>query len=196
MLQKIQQFDVQAMILFNRKLAHPWLDAILPWLRDSVFWIPLYIFLISWGIMNLGKKAGWWLAWAGLTVALSDQVSSGLLKNSVARVRPCRDPEVLPFINLRVEHCSGAFSFTSSHAANHFAVAMFVFASLAPVIGTKLTRWLFVWAAAICYAQVYVGVHYPLDVVGGTLVGLACGWLTSSLYLRKAKSIDRLDLKS
>jgi undecaprenyl-diphosphatase len=176
-------------VLINRKLSHPALDAILPWLRESAFWVPLYVFLVAWGILNLGKKAFWWVLSAFLTIGLSDQVSSGFIKNTVARVRPCRDPEVLPQIVLRLEHCSGAFSFTSSHAANHFALAMFVFASLAPTLGTKITRWLFVWAAAICYAQMYVGVHYPLDVLGGTLVGLLCGWLTAKLYIFRTKNI-------
>ncbi len=188
MLRILQQFDFQAMIFFNRKLENPVFDTIMPWLRESIFWAPLYLYLIAWGLMNLGKKGMWWVAWAILTVALSDQVSSGIIKKSVARLRPCSDPDVFPYITLRLEHCSGAFSFTSSHAANHFALAMFIFASLRPVIGTKLTRWLFVWAASICYAQVYVGVHYPLDVFCGSIVGLACGWLTSSLYLRKAKA--------
>lgn len=190
MLQKLQQFDVQAMIFFNRKLENPVFDTVMPWLRESVFWAPFYLFLIGWGIMNLGKKAGWWVAWAILTIALSDQVSSGFIKKTVERVRPCRDPEVFPYISLRLENCSGAYSFTSSHAANHFALAMFVFASLAPVTGTKLTRWMFVWAASICYAQVYVGVHYPLDVLCGSLVGIACGWVTSGFYLRKARALD------
>jgi undecaprenyl-diphosphatase len=67
---------------------------------------------------------------------------------------------------------------------------MFVFASLTPVIGSKLTRWMFVWAASICYAQVYVGVHYPLDVLCGSLVGIGCGWITSSFYLRRARALD------
>ncbi len=196
MLQKLQQFDVQWLILLNRKWENSFFDALMPWLRESVIWAPLYLYLIAWGLMNLGKKGAWWVAWAILTIALSDQVSSGFIKNTVARIRPCHDPEVLPLITLRLPNCSGAFSFTSSHAANHFALAMYVFASLAPVLGTKLTRWLFVWAAAICYAQVYVGVHYPLDIVGGVIVGLLCGRFTSWLYLKKAKTIGLKRLTS
>jgi membrane-associated phospholipid phosphatase len=188
--EKILQYDVKAMVLINRKMANPFFDWILPWLRESTFWVPLYIFLIAWGIMNLGRKALWWVLSAFLTIGLSDQVSSGFIKNTVARVRPCRDPEVLPQILLRLEHCSGAFSFTSSHAANHFALAMFIYASLVNTVPSRITGWLFLWAAAIGYAQVYVGVHYPLDVLGGTLVGLVCGWLTSKLYLLKTKHMD------
>lgn len=196
MLQKLQQIDLQIMIFFNRKLENGLFDTVMPWLRESIFWIPLYLYMISWGLINLGKKAGWWVAWALLTITVSDQISSSFLKKTIARIRPCRDPEVIPYISLRLEHCSSAFSFTSSHAANHFALAMYVFASLAPVIGTRLTRWLFLWAAAICYAQVYVGVHYPLDIVGGTVVGLGSGWLTSRLYLLKASDIEKEELKN
>ena len=178
------------MVMINRKLSHPLLDQILPWLRESILWMPLYLFLISWGLLNLGKKGVWWVAWAILTIGISDQVSSGLIKNSVARVRPCRDPDVIPYITLRLENCSGAFSFTSSHAANHFALAMFIFVSLSHAFGSRFTRWFFVWAAAISYAQVYVGVHYPFDVLGGMMVGSLCGWLTGKLYLVKARAID------
>ena len=196
MLQKLQQIDLQLMIFFNRKLENSIFDTIMPWLRESIFWAPLYLYMIAWGLMNLGKKGIWWVAWAVATIALSDQVSSGLIKNTVARIRPCRNPEVLSYIQLRLENCSGAYSFTSSHAANHFALAMYVFMSLGPVIGTRITRWLFVWAAAICYAQVYVGVHYPFDVLGGTLVGLGCGYITARLYLVKAKALDLKLIKS
>ncbi len=190
MLQKLQHFDLQAMILLNRKLENGLFDFVMPWLRESIFWMPFYLYLIAWGLMNLGKKGIWWVIFACTTVGVSDQVSSGLIKNAVARVRPCRDPDVLPYIQLRLENCSGAYSFTSSHAANHFALAMYVFMSLAPAVGTRLTRWLFLWAAAICYAQVYVGVHYPLDVLGGTLVGLFCGFIMARLYLKKANALE------
>lgn len=185
----IQQADVAMLLLINRKAANPVFDVVMPWLRQSVVWIPLYFFLIVFGLLNLGKKAWWWIGTAIMTVALSDQVSSGIVKNTVARLRPCTDPEVLPLIQLRLAHCSGAFSFTSSHAANHFSLAMFIVLSLAPLTGTKVTRWLFVWAGLIGFAQIYVGVHYPLDVLFGSLLGLGCGWLTYKVYGRLTANI-------
>ncbi len=84
-------------------------------------------------------------------------------------------------VRLLLEHCSGGFSFTSSHAANHFGLAMFLFISLVPLF--KNYTWLFfIWAAIIAYAQVYVGVHYPLDVIAGAMIGLAVGKLNGMIF--------------
>lgn len=186
---QLQLWDTRVLIFINRKLANPVFDALLPWVRDSIIWVPFYVFLITWGLLNLGKKSVWWVIFAFLTVGISDQVSSGFIKNTVARVRPCRDPEVLPQIILRLENCSGAFSFTSSHAANHFALAMFVFVSFRGIIPGNITRWIFAWAALISYAQMYVGVHYPLDVAGGALVGLICGYTTAFLFKKRTQNL-------
>lgn len=183
-LQNLQQADLALMQLINRRWQHPLLDSILPWLREAVLWVPLYVFLVAWAATRLGHRALRWTLCFLLTVALSDQLSSGLLKPWIARPRPCRDPEVLPYIVLRLENCSGAFSFTSSHAANHFAIAMFVYITLHSITNRRWPVWLFGWAAAISYAQVYVGVHYPFDILGGTLVGLLAGRITGWLYLR------------
>jgi undecaprenyl-diphosphatase len=86
---------------------------------------------------------------------------------------------------LLLDHCSGGFSFTSSHAANHFGLAMFIVMTLQPLL--KNYRYLFlIWAAIISYAQVYVGVHFPLDVFAGAIIGIAVGYLNSKLYIKIA----------
>ncbi len=189
-LEKIQQLDTKGLVFINRTIANPLFDAILPWMRESIIWLPLYLYLISWGLMNMGKRKWWWVFSAILSVAVSDQISSGFIKNTVQRVRPCKDPEVLPQILLRLDHCSGAFSLPSSHAANHFSLAMFVFVSLLPMVSRKITRWLFLWAGLICFAQVYVGVHYPIDIFFGTLVGIGSGWLAAKIFQRATQSIS------
>lgn len=190
MLEKIQQLDTAVLIFVNRTIANPVFDAILPWMRQSILWIPFYLYLIVWGLMNMGKKKWWWVFAAILSVAISDQISSGFIKNTVQRIRPCRDPEVLPQILLRLDHCSGAFSFTSSHAANHFSLAMFVFISLGCVVSPKILRWMFAWAGLISFAQVYVGVHYPLDIIFGTLVGLGSGWLAAKIFQKATQKMS------
>jgi undecaprenyl-diphosphatase len=84
---------------------------------------------------------------------------------------------------LLLDHCSGGFSFTSSHAANHFGLAMFIVMTLQPLL--KNYRYLFLfWAAIISYAQVYVGVHFPLDVFAGAIIGISVGYLNSKLYYK------------
>ncbi len=191
-LEKIQQLDTTGLVFVNRTLANPVFDAILPWMRESILWIPFYLYLISWGLMNMGKRKWWWVFSAILSVAISDQISSGFIKNTVQRIRPCRDPEVLPQILLRIDHCSGAFSFTSSHAANHFSLAMFVFVSLGSLVSPKITRWMFVWAGLISLAQVYVGVHYPLDVIFGTIVGLGSGWLAAKIFQKATQKMSAI----
>jgi undecaprenyl-diphosphatase len=84
-------------------------------------------------------------------------------------------------VNLLLDHCSGGFSFTSSHAANHFGLAMFLFMSLIPLF-KKYTWLFFIWAGIISYAQVYVGVHYPLDVLAGAMIGLVVGKLNGMIF--------------
>jgi len=178
--QTIEHYDQTLLFYINQRGSNALFDAVLPWCRQSIIWAPLYLFLTALVVANMGKKGWYWFLFAVLTVAFSDQLSSGLIKPFFARLRPCADPAMLPYINLRLPRCSGAFSFTSSHAANHFALASFVAITLQPLIG-KRVKWLYAWAAVICYAQMYVGVHYPLDVLGGAAVGLFAGALVAVL---------------
>jgi undecaprenyl-diphosphatase len=87
-------------------------------------------------------------------------------------------------VRLLINNCSGGYSFTSSHATNHFGLALFLFITLQSVF--KKWRYLFLfWAATICYGQVYVGVHYPLDVLCGAILGSATGYITGTVFNKK-----------
>ena len=177
----IQKLDAYWLYLVNRRWSNPVFDTVVPWLRYQEVWYPFYIFLIAFALINFGKRGAWWIAGFIATIGLSDTVSSRLIKLSVERLRPCNNVDVLQFLQLRVTHCSGGYSFTSSHAANHFAMATFIAITLQPIVGNKI-KWVYVWAASIAYAQVYVGVHYPIDVLSGTLVGIAIGWVTGNYF--------------
>jgi undecaprenyl-diphosphatase len=121
------------------------------------------------------------VAFAAGTVVLTDFVSSTLIKENIWRLRPCNNPDLSSWINIMVGYRPQSSSFTSSHAANHFGIATFLYLSLKEEFG-KWPMFFFLWAFAISYAQVYVGVHYPLDVIAGTGIGLLIGYLTGRLF--------------
>ncbi|NJK84133.1 MAG: phosphatase PAP2 family protein [Saprospiraceae bacterium] len=114
------------------------------------------------------------------TVGLADQVSSQLVKKNVKRLRPCRQIELQENINVLVP-CGSGYSFTSSHATNHFAIATFVGFILFSAARVALVL-LFFWAATIALGQVYVGVHYPFDIGVGACIGLFIGYFGVYLF--------------
>lgn len=179
--ESLQSFDQTLFVYINRVATHPILDTLMPFFRESTFWIPLYLFLIVFVFVNFGKNGWVWLLFAFITVLLTDQFSSSIVKNWVMRPRPCNDPLFSGQVRLLLDHCSGGYSFTSSHATNHFGVATFLCITLGRFFG-KWKYLLFIWAALICYAQVYVGVHYPLDVVFGALLGFLIGQFVCWAY--------------
>lgn len=163
------QLDEHIFILINRNWQNIFFDWLLPYWRNKYFWLPAYFLstLLLW--IKIGKRGLPILLFLGLTVAGSDLTSSFLIKESVQRIRPCNDSEFKKNVFLRAP-CGSGYSFTSSHAANHFAMATF----LLLVFGRSLKKWrylLLFWAMSIGFAQIYVGVHYPLDVLFGFLVG-------------------------
>jgi undecaprenyl-diphosphatase len=169
--------------IINTKWTNSIFDQIMPWARTSNNWYPFYAVLLAFLFIKWGKKAWKWVLLVAVNVALTDQISSSIFKPLVHRLRPCADPIMINHSKLLLEHCSGGFSFTSSHAANHFGLAMFVFMTLQPLF-KKYTLLFFIWAAWIAYAQVYVGVHYPLDVFCGALIGMIVGYANGKLFIK------------
>ena len=183
----IKQADYFLFQQINSRYTNSFLDAVLPFIRNSNFWVPLYLFLLVLILINFGNKGWLWVAGLIVTVTLTDQVSSHLIKNLIQRPRPCSDFTLHFPVRLLLNNCSGGFSFTSSHATNHFGVAIFIVITLQQFLGKW--KWLFIaWAAIVSYAQVYVGVHYPFDILCGALLGCCLGYLTAKLFLSKFKN--------
>lgn len=180
----LEYWDQTLFLKINRDAANSFFDATLPWLRESGFWVPLYLFMAIFILYNFGWRGLVWALAFGLTIALADNISSKWIKYAFMRLRPCQDPFFSQYIKLRVGYCPGNPSFTSSHAANHFAVASFTYFAGKQYF-TKHMAWFFLWAAIISLSQVYVGVHYPLDILGGALVGLGIGWVVANVYNRR-----------
>ena len=126
-----------------------------------------------------------WIVFFILTFAITDQASA-FIKDVVGRLRPCRDPNIAEYVRVMVIYCPSSGSFTSSHARQPFWPCDVSFLSLKPQIG-KWAWLFFCWAAVIGYAQVYVGVHYPLDILGGALLGLTAGALSGGFFQRRIR---------
>ncbi len=191
--QKIIKADQKLFLLLNRGLTNSFFDSVFPWYREGNTWIPLYLFLVVFAILNIKRKAFPFILFAVVTIVLTDQISSSLIKPFFERPRPCRDPELMNQIRMLLNGCSGGFSFTSSHATNHFGFAVYLFVTIGSLIG----RWkylLLFWAGTIAYGQVYVGVHYPLDIFCGALLGALIGWVTGYWFNRSAGKIDLAEM--
>lgn len=186
--QRLVEWDRTLFIKLNSQWTHPWLDAAFPIFRDAIFWAPLYLFVLVFVILNYGWKGLLWSLGFICAVAITDMIGARVFKVGFERLRPCGDPEFMDQVRLLLHRCSGSYSFVSNHAANHFSIASFAFLTFRGVF----KNWMylaFLWSALIAYAQVYVGVHYPLDVLGGALLGLLTGSLMAWIFTRRVGAI-------
>ncbi|HWB28171.1 MAG TPA: phosphatase PAP2 family protein [Chitinophagaceae bacterium] len=179
-LQWLDGVDKQLFTFVHHSLANNFLDAIMLFLRNPPVWVPLYCFMVYW-IIRYHKKYAWkFIAVSIITVAFTDYMSASVLKEIFERPRPCYSPALQPIIR-NIIGCGGVYSFPSSHAANHFGMATFWFWGIFILSGKKW-HWLWFWAAIICFAQVYVGKHYPFDVLCGGIFGWLSGIVSAKLF--------------
>lgn len=183
------ELDRKLFLKINGAWTNPVFDVVLPYFRDSVFWAPLYLFIFVFVVYNYGKKGFAWSVAFLCTVAVTDLIGTYVFKQNFERLRPCQDPFFFTQVRLLVKQCSGSYSFLSNHAANHFGLATFTvitFPQFKPAV-----YFMYLWAFLIAYAQVYVGVHYPADVLAGGLLGISAGAIVASLF---HKSIGMISL--
>jgi len=181
MLEQIIEFDQNLFFGINQGLSNSFFDWLMPALRNRFFWTPLYLFIVIFLVRNYGKKGWLILLFAALTFGLTDYFSSSIVKPTIGRLRPCNDPEMKKEVRNLIA-CGTGYSFPSSHAANHFGLAVFL-------ILVFYHKWKLIlpigllWAFSISFAQIYVGVHFPLDILGGALLGSMIGYIMSAILI-------------
>lgn len=180
MLNQLLQFDRHLFYLINHGLTNPIFNWLMPILREPKVWIPLYVFIFCFCIYRYKKTGVYIIVLLALTFGVADSGSAGIGKHLVKRVRPCNDPALARTIIMRIP-CGSGYSFPSAHASNHFAIALFL-----SLVFYRRWKWIWIfallWAAAISFAQVYVGVHYPFDVTVGAIYGTLVGSLFALLF--------------
>lgn len=187
MIEQILQWDEELFLKLN-SLHTDWLDPIAAFASGTMTWVPFYIVLLYF-IYRADPKNSWWVfAGAAITILLADQFTSGFMKPYFERLRPCHDErwEELVYVYQR---CGGLYGFASSHAANTFGIAMFLNLKMKGKL--RFLPWLFVWAALISYTRIYLGVHYPMDIFIGALVGVLSGYIAWILVVFIKRKILR-----
>ncbi len=173
MLEIIRNIDHQLFFWVNNGLQNAFFDLLCPFMRKQSNWYLLYAVVCYFLYERYRAKSLWLILSAAVLILVTDQLCANLIKNIVQRLRPCNNPELKEQVRMLV-HCGSGYSFVSAHAANHFAIAVFISSFFKEIKWAKPVA--LVWAALIAFSQVYVGVHFPLDIFAGALIGSALGY--------------------
>jgi len=172
----------KSLLLYLNGMHTNFFDFVMYWISNKFIWIPFYLFLIYLITKNYKWRTIDIIIGVALLITISDMSSVYLFKEVFHRLRPCQDPEMRPLVHLVNDECGGLYSFVSSHAANTFALSFF----LIIVLGEKvkyLTLGMIIWASVVSYTRIYLGVHYPLDVLCGAILGIAIGLGIGKLFM-------------
>lgn len=190
-MQRLLELDQELLLFFNG-FHSDWMDQVMILGTKTIFWLPLYLILFYLIIRNKKWDTLFYLIGVAVTIALADQITSSFMKPFFARLRPSQEPSLIGILHTVNNYKGGLYGFASSHAANTFGVAMFLW-----LLFKGRYHWIsviFIWAAFMSYTRIYLGVHYPGDILVGMIIGLFCGWigflLSRFLTARYGKQIN------
>jgi undecaprenyl-diphosphatase len=174
----IERLD-QQLFLYLNSFNSPFCDQVMHAISDKIIWIPLYLAILIYLGIKYKRKFFVLLLFIILAATMADQLSV-IIKNLVQRPRPCHEPALDGLVHMFNNECGGLYSFVSSHATNSFNVALL---SLLLIRKRWFTISIIIWAAVIGYSRIYLGVHYPGDVICGSILGALVGWLNYRLFI-------------
>jgi undecaprenyl-diphosphatase len=173
------------------------LDVVMWWISSKAFWIPFYIGLFILLIAKYKKEVIRIILFVFMLILLTDQISTQVFKKGIQRKRPSREQSYEEKIHLYKQdngnyYKGGEYGFVSSHAANTFGLAVF----MALLFRKKwFTAGFLLWATIVSYSRIYLGVHYPLDIIGGALLGAGFAYLLFKLYQSKYLRVKKRPTK-
>lgn len=181
MAEVLKQLDLSIFYFINHTLSCGVLDIFFSFITNVRHWFPVYVIALLYLVIKGGRKGRIAALLVLLLVAATDQLGAKVIKEIFQRLRPCNAlPDVLTPLG-----CTGTFSFPSNHALNNFAVGFF-FLLLYPK-----TKWYLVTVASlIAISRVYLGLHYPSDILGGAILGIGFGYLFSYLHMQTEKYVN------
>lgn len=180
MLEFLLNLDTELFLFFNG-IHNSFFDVIMVWVSHKFFWVPFYLFLVYLLYRHYGlKKAAILTALIILTFAITNILSVEAFKNVFQRLRPSHEPSLTGLVHLVNGYKGGNWGFVSSHAANVFGLAMLIAFFLGSQI-RGIIFWIFFWATAVSYSRIYLGVHYPLDLICGGTMGMMVALLIVSI---------------
>ena len=192
-MESLDTLDRSLLLWLNAKHADG-LDGFMMAATDTKFWIPLYLLFIYLLFRKLDNRAWLALVCIGLAILISDQLTSGLIKPLVQRLRPSHNPELEGLLHLVKDSAEqlyrgGLFGFPSSHASNSFAIATLLFLLLKTNL--RFMGLIFIPAALMTYTRIYLGVHYPGDILTGVGIGIATAFLCFEVYKKAGALLSR-----
>ena len=175
MIDKIVEIDKQVRVFLNKTISNPIFDIIMPIITNQNFLVFSGLILVGYLAYYGGKRGRITIAVLLIAAGASDAICFQIIKPLVGRIRPSH--EFYEYINLLVSK-GGKYSFPSNHAANSF-----VFATVLSYFYDKKKTFLYILASAIAFSRVYVGVHYPLDIFFGSIIGYIISWIILSMWV-------------
>jgi undecaprenyl-diphosphatase len=183
MLEFLKSIDTQVLLFVNGHNSPFW-DSVMWQISGKYLWLPLYLGLLAYIVYKFKKQS--WIIFISiaLVILMSDQIASHLIKNLAERLRPTHEASIKDLIHIVKGYTGGKFGFVSSHASNTFGLAIFL-----TLLFKK--KWfgcfILIWAAIVSFSRIYLGVHYPGDILGGAIVGLFSGAFVYWLLLKISK---------
>lgn len=177
------------LLLFLNSLNSPLWDDIMFSISGKYFWIPFYLLIIGFIIKDKKKEAILYIICILIGFAFTETVASSIFKPMVMRFRPSHDPEIGHLVHIVNNYRGGTYGYFSAHASNTFGLAFILFFTY-----QKKFKWMYliiIWASVVSYSRIYLGVHYPLDILSGMICGMISGKVMTLSYLKISEKIHK-----